>query len=54
MQLPTGDRMNREHTMKQTNTKITYKYRDAGNYKTWGEEVIEGKYLDYANSESRL
>ena len=28
--------------MKQTNTKITYKYRDAGNYKTWGEEVIEG------------
>jgi hypothetical protein len=24
------------------NTKITYLYRDAGNYKTRGEEVIEG------------
>ncbi|MCK5133782.1 MAG: hypothetical protein KAR40_16735 [Candidatus Sabulitectum sp.] len=24
------------------NTKITYKYRDANNYKVWGEEVIEG------------
>ncbi|MCK5036098.1 MAG: hypothetical protein KAS73_09425 [Candidatus Sabulitectum sp.] len=24
------------------NTKITYKYTDAGNYKTWGEEVIKG------------
>lgn len=25
------------------NTKITYKYTDAGNYKTWGEEVIKGE-----------
>ena len=24
------------------NTKITYLYRDACNYKTWGEEVIRG------------
>lgn len=24
------------------NTKIIYKYTDAGNYKTWGEEVIKG------------
>ncbi len=25
------------------NTKIIYKYTDAGNYKTWGEEVIKGE-----------
>jgi hypothetical protein len=24
------------------NTRIAYLYRDAANYKTWGEEVIEG------------
>ena len=27
------------------NTKITYKYTDAGNYKTWGEEVIKGTLI---------
>ena len=24
------------------NTRFTYKYTDAGNYKVWGEEVIKG------------
>lgn len=28
--------------MKKTNTKITYLYRDACNYKIWGEEIIQG------------
>ena len=37
MQLPTENQMN-----KQQNTKITYLYRDASNYKAWGEEVIKG------------
>ncbi len=28
--------------MEQTNTKITYLYTDACNYKTWGEAIIQG------------